>query len=128
MFQITSAGRESMCAAAWFQYCLDLSVCTHNHKWLRETAKRGKRDRKLFCCCKYYRPGTYKTKVIPAAKGNNCVVSLCSFVWNALHPCRLKNVFMATEASWDTAVLGVAMTGTKAIGLFFEFSYTIKTI
>lgn len=62
-----------------------------------------------------------ETKVIPAVKGNNCVVSRCSFVWNALHLCRLRNAFMVTEASWDTAVLGVAMTGTKAIGFFLEW-------
>lgn len=65
-----------------------------------------------------------ETKVIPAAKGNNCVVSLWFFAWNALHPCRLKNVFVVREASLDTALIVVAMTGRKAIR-FFSFNFLI---
>lgn len=48
-----------------------------------------------------------------------------SSAWNAWCPCRLKNVFMVTEASWDSAVLGVAMTRIKAKVFSTCVSFTV---
>lgn len=55
-------------------------------------------------------------------------MSFGSSAWNARHPCRLKNVFMVTEASRDSAVLGVAMTRIKAKVFSACVSFTVSSL